>query len=174
MSDIEQLVEDPRITKHKVLKALESRKKNQLVTFFLCLFLGFWGAHRFYLGDKKGGMTLAAIWTILVIGLIWIGQPHTSDFSFRAMVGESASVINTLKLTLIWGYAEVLLILDELYLQFDRQVGTRSEGFNLHSFLDILSLAFGAWILWELFTCLKRTDTKNDAIRKELEREMGL
>ena len=43
---------------------------NKLVTFLLCLFLGFFGAHKFYLGRK--GMGVLYFFTLGLFGAGWI------------------------------------------------------------------------------------------------------
>lgn len=45
------------------------RARNKWVAFFLCLFLGFVGAHKFYEG--KGGMGLLYIFTAGLFGIGW-------------------------------------------------------------------------------------------------------
>lgn len=46
------------------------RVKNKWVAFFLCLFLGFLGAHKFYEG--KIGMGIVYLFTIGLFGLGWL------------------------------------------------------------------------------------------------------
>lgn len=46
------------------------RMKNKWVAFFLCLFLGFFGAHKFYEG--KAGTGLLYIFTVGLFGIGWI------------------------------------------------------------------------------------------------------
>lgn len=46
------------------------RVKNKWVAFFLCLFLGFFGAHKFYEG--KIGMGIVYLFTIGLFGLGWL------------------------------------------------------------------------------------------------------
>ena len=45
------------------------RAKNKWVSFFLCLFLGYFGAHKFYEG--KGGMGLLYLFTLGLFGIGW-------------------------------------------------------------------------------------------------------
>lgn len=45
------------------------RAKNKWVAFFLCLFLGFLGAHKFYEG--KGGMGVLYLFTFGLFGIGW-------------------------------------------------------------------------------------------------------
>ena len=45
------------------------RPKNKWVAFFLCLFLGFLGAHKFY--ENKGGMGVLYIFTAGLFGIGW-------------------------------------------------------------------------------------------------------
>ena len=44
--------------------------KNKWVAFFLCLFIGYFGAHKFYEG--KAGMGLLYIFTVGLLGIGWI------------------------------------------------------------------------------------------------------
>lgn len=46
------------------------RPKNKWVSFFLCLFLGFLGAHKFYEG--KSGMGILYIFTFGLFGIGWV------------------------------------------------------------------------------------------------------
>ena len=46
------------------------RQKNKWVAFFLCLFLGFFGAHKFYEG--KAGMGILYIFTGGLFGIGWL------------------------------------------------------------------------------------------------------
>ena len=46
------------------------RRKNKWVAFFLCLFLGFFGAHKFYEG--RVGMGILYIFTVGLCGIGWI------------------------------------------------------------------------------------------------------
>ena len=46
------------------------RAKNKWVAFFLCLFLGYFGAHKFYEG--KGGMGILYLFTCGLFGLGWL------------------------------------------------------------------------------------------------------
>jgi TM2 domain-containing membrane protein YozV len=48
----------------------EKRKKSPVVTWLLWLFLGAFGAHRFYLGQKGRGIAMI-IATILIVGIFW-------------------------------------------------------------------------------------------------------
>lgn len=43
--------------------------KSKVVAALLCFFLGGIGAHRFYLGHKKSGAVMLAIWVILVVSV---------------------------------------------------------------------------------------------------------
>ena len=45
------------------------RMKNKWVAFFLCLFLGYFGAHKFYEG--KGGMGIVYLFTFGLFGIGW-------------------------------------------------------------------------------------------------------
>lgn len=45
------------------------RPKNKWVAFFLCLFLGFIGAHKFY--ENKGGMGVLYVLTFGLFGIGW-------------------------------------------------------------------------------------------------------
>lgn len=46
------------------------RMRNKWVAFFLCLFLGFFGAHKFYEG--KGGMGVLYLFTGGLFGIGWL------------------------------------------------------------------------------------------------------
>lgn len=46
------------------------RAKNKWVAFFLCLFLGFFGAHKFYEG--KIGMGIVYLFTVGLFGIGWL------------------------------------------------------------------------------------------------------
>lgn len=46
------------------------RAKNKWVAFFLCLFLGYFGAHKFYEG--KGGMGVLYLLTFGLFGIGWL------------------------------------------------------------------------------------------------------
>lgn len=58
----------------------EKRKKSKGAAFLLWFILGFFGAHRFYLGEKGVGFFLLAIWVIgwftyyVPTILFWIGE----------------------------------------------------------------------------------------------------
>ena len=49
--------------------ALGVRLRNKWVAFFLCLFLGYLGAHKFYEG--KGGMGIVYLFTFGLFGIGW-------------------------------------------------------------------------------------------------------
>ena len=48
--------------------------KSKLTATLLCFFLGVYGAHRFYIGDKKGGWIrlIVTIVTCFCAGFIWL------------------------------------------------------------------------------------------------------
>ena len=46
------------------------RAKNKWVAFFLCLFLGFIGAHKFY--ENKAGAGLLYVFTLGIFGIGWL------------------------------------------------------------------------------------------------------
>lgn len=48
----------------------EGRKKDKWIAFFLCLFLGFFGAHKFYEG--KTGIAILYLFTMGLCGIGWI------------------------------------------------------------------------------------------------------
>ncbi|HOO96645.1 MAG TPA: TM2 domain-containing protein [Caldisericia bacterium] len=58
----------------------ESAKKNELVNFLLCFFLGVFGIHRFYLGSAGMGVLY-----LLTGGLFGLGALYDL-FTFRAAV----------------------------------------------------------------------------------------
>lgn len=49
--------------------SFSGREKNKWVAFFLCLFLGCFGAHKFYEG--KGGMGILYLFTMGLFGIGW-------------------------------------------------------------------------------------------------------
>lgn len=49
--------------------AFGARLRNKWVAFFLCLFLGYFGAHKFYEG--KGGMGIVYLFTFGLFGIGW-------------------------------------------------------------------------------------------------------
>ena len=53
-----------------VVGAGMGRMRNKWVAFFLCLFLGFIGAHKFYEG--KGGMGILYLLTLGLFGIGWV------------------------------------------------------------------------------------------------------
>lgn len=57
-------------TVNAVGAVVAGRMKNKWVAFFLCLFLGFFGAHKFYEG--KSGMGILYIFTLGIFGIGWI------------------------------------------------------------------------------------------------------
>ena len=46
------------------------KRKDKWVSFFLCLFLGYFGAHKFY--EEKIGMGLIYLFTMGLLGVGWI------------------------------------------------------------------------------------------------------
>lgn len=44
--------------------------KNKMVALFLCIFLGYWGAHKFYLGKSRSGFVY--LFTAGLLGIGWI------------------------------------------------------------------------------------------------------
>lgn len=52
-----------------VMAALSGRMKNKWVAFFLCVFLGYFGAHKFYEG--KAGAGLLYFFTFGLFGIGW-------------------------------------------------------------------------------------------------------
>lgn len=57
-------------TNTNINAALMARARNKWVAFFLCLFLGFLGAHKFYEG--KGGMGILYLFTVGLFGIGWL------------------------------------------------------------------------------------------------------
>lgn len=55
---------------NRVGGSVYGRQRDKWVAFFLCLFLGFFGAHKFYEG--KAGMGVLYIFTIGLFGIGWI------------------------------------------------------------------------------------------------------
>ncbi len=54
---------------NNINRALGARLRNKWVAFFLCLFLGFFGAHKFYEG--KFGMGIVYLFTGGLFGIGW-------------------------------------------------------------------------------------------------------
>ena len=63
--------------------ATNIRPRSQLIAFFLCLFLGAFGAHRFYAGQITSGIiqlvTLGGLGIWQLIDLVWIGLGRYRD-----------------------------------------------------------------------------------------------
>lgn len=168
MTETDIKTEDPRVTRHKVLQELETRRKNHLIAFFLCLLFGFWGAHRFYLGDKKQAYLMAAGWTVLLIFTVLMG------FLYHAVAGA------------VWGYGEfyasLALLLTEISAQnLSNYIPFLGSSVYLEEILtpkwmiaSILRLAFGCFVVWELFRIIGITDRTNEGIRRIIEKEHGL
>lgn len=57
-------------TANAVAAVVAGRMKNKWIAFFLCLFLGFLGAHKFYEG--KFGMGILYIFTLGIFGIGWL------------------------------------------------------------------------------------------------------
>lgn len=57
------------VNTNRIDAALAHRVKNKWVSFFLCLFLGFFGAHKFYEG--KIGMGILYLFTFGLFGFGW-------------------------------------------------------------------------------------------------------
>lgn len=62
--------------KMKIDFKVMAEKPRAARAYVLCVFLGIFGAHRFYLGDRQTGRTM------LVIGITIIGLPATLVWAF--------------------------------------------------------------------------------------------
>jgi len=141
-----------RVQKHEALKQFESKKKSYLLAFFLCLGFGYWGAHRYYLDDKRTGIAMAVIWfALLVLTLVIMG---------------TAKVIEPL----IWGYLDTYRFVEKIALMIGHEfsVFPLSEPLEDLEFPDVLRGLFGLFVVSELFQITKRTDMKNAEIKEEL------
>ncbi|NNE57139.1 MAG: TM2 domain-containing protein [Hellea sp.] len=180
MSEVKDTV-DPRIKKHQVLQILEGRRKNLLITFFLCLIGGFWGAHRYYLGQKKFAISMAVIWLVLIVLTLISGFPHPGQRGFFYNGLMTADLIRNFVLLLSWGYLDTFAILEEVGVGIGglQKFGSEmSETIKLywptkHIIVDVLRLSFGLFVVVELFRTMTLTDRKNEQIRKEIEIEVG-
>lgn len=56
-------------TNQNIMGAMGMRMKNKWVAFFLCLFLGYFGAHKFYEG--KAGTGILYLFTFGLFGIGW-------------------------------------------------------------------------------------------------------
>ncbi len=57
-------------TKSEAERALPPREVNKWTAFFLCLFLGFFGVHKFYEG--KAGIGTLYLFTLGLFGIGWL------------------------------------------------------------------------------------------------------
>jgi len=182
MGNAENNAIDPRVKKHQVLQILESRRKNLLITFFLCLIGGFWGAHRYYLGQKKIAYSMAAIWLVLIILTLLLGFPHPGQRGFFYTGLLTADLVRNFVILLSWGYLDTFAILEEIGVGIGglQEFGSKmNETIKVywpakHIILDALRLLFGLFVVFELFRTIKLTDRKNEDIRREIEIEVGL
>ena len=65
---------DGRMDEAGRLMRFEASKKSTLIAYLLWFFLGWLGAHRFYLGYVTSGLILLALWVVgTVLSVIYIG-----------------------------------------------------------------------------------------------------
>jgi len=150
---------DPRVKKHQILERMEAVKKSPIIALALCLFGGFWGLHRYYLGHVKMAGIMAAIWLVLVI-----------FFAFNLIAA------------LIWGFADIFLFLNEnaaRFMMVDKmqQSGDPQSAQTLSDQLQILFkylpvLAYAGFVIWELVRVSRLTEDYNRARRKEIEKTL--
>lgn len=165
--------DDPRVVKHQMLLALESKKKKYMTAFFLCLLLGFWGAHRYYLGHKTKAMAMTAIWGTLIAITLFLGYRHDL-YVLNLILGSGfAAFAESLYLGLVWGFADLYAVLDEFVLFTSNKV-KNPEILNLYPprelIPDILRVCYGMFVVWEIFNIVKLTDRENADIRAEHEK----
>lgn len=144
---------------HKVLQQFELVKKNHIIAFFLCLIFGFWGAHRYYLGQKSLALRLALIWGILLLLTLIAG------------------FWDKFLLALLWGYWDIYDVLNELMVIIGAFSQVGADTFNEDSMFalnlkhvvpDTLRVLFGLFVVWELFRIVGLTDRRNEEIKKQL------
>lgn len=169
--------DDPRVVKHQMLLALESKKKKYMTAFFLCLLLGFWGAHRFYLGHKTKAMAMTAIWGLLIAITLFLGYRHDL-YVLNLVLGSGVSEFaESLYLGLVWGFADIYAVLDEFVLFTSNKV-RNPDLLSIYPpsqlIPDILRVCYGLFIVWEIFNIVRYTDQKNAEIRAEQEKKFNL
>ncbi len=59
-----------RIQKYELIQKFQGLKKSYVLAAVLCIFLGAWGVHRFYLGHKKIGFLIFGAYLCVIIGMI--------------------------------------------------------------------------------------------------------
>ena len=85
-----------RIRKAKVLSALSLRRKKHWLTVLLAVFLGQFGAQRFYLGHVKHGMAICLLFIVAAIGVWtlvapWLIYPFLIVWMFEVFFGTNAT-----------------------------------------------------------------------------------
>lgn len=74
--EIKSLIKsEKKDSKHPNNTAKATSGDDQLIALLLCIFLGMFGVHRFYLGDKKRGMLILAL---TLIGAVFFWLPIIS------------------------------------------------------------------------------------------------
>lgn len=63
-------IKEDNLTSNNVDNLLERKKVNKWISFILCLYLGYFGAHKFYEGNSKLGIVYLC--TLGLFGIGWI------------------------------------------------------------------------------------------------------
>ncbi len=140
--------------KGKKTKGKQIARKSYLTTLWLSLFLGIFGADRFYLGKWRTGIlkliTAGGFFVWLIIDAIRTGIGKVTDSKGQKLLGQKVNV-QTFKLSGLLLLATLLVSLVFDLLSMKSTANTHVKPFSGGEVFIIYYLGFGPLLGWTLF-----------------------